>query len=40
MLDAGAEPTWSDAEDAVRLAETVEMAVLRAARSRGLREPA
>ena len=39
MLDAGAEPTWSDAEDAVRLAESVETAVSSAARSRGLREP-
>lgn len=27
MFDAGAEPTWADAEDAVRLAESVEMAV-------------
>jgi HEPN domain-containing protein len=39
MLDAGAEPTWSDAEDAARMAEWVEMAVLSAARSRGLGEP-
>lgn len=39
LFDAGAEPTWADAEDAVRLAESVETAVLSAARSRGLREP-
>jgi HEPN domain-containing protein len=39
LLDAGAEPTWSDAEDAARMAESVEMAVLSAARSRGLGEP-
>ena len=39
MLDAGAEPTWSDSEDAVRLAETVEAAVLSAARSRGVHSP-
>ena len=28
MFDAGAEPTWADAEDAVRLAKSVETAVL------------
>jgi HEPN domain-containing protein len=39
MLDAGAEPTWADAEDAVRLAGSVETAVRSGARSRGLREP-
>lgn len=39
MLDAGAEPTWPDAEEAVRLAESVEAAVLSAARSRGIRGP-
>ena len=39
MFDAGAEPTWADAEDAVRLAESVETAVLSAARSRGIRQP-
>jgi len=39
MFDAGAEPTWADAEDAVRLAASVEAAVLSAARSRGIREP-
>jgi HEPN domain-containing protein len=39
LFDAGAEPTWADAEDAVRLAEAVETAVLSAARSRGIRQP-
>lgn len=39
MFDAGAEPTWADAEEAVRLAEAVETAVLSAARSRGIRQP-
>jgi HEPN domain-containing protein len=36
MLEAGAEPTWADAEEAVRLAESVETSVLGAARSRGI----
>ena len=35
-FDAGPEPTWADAEEAVRLAESVETAVLSAARSRGI----
>ena len=39
LFDAGAEPTWADAEDAVRLAGSVETAVLSAARSRGAGEP-
>jgi HEPN domain-containing protein len=39
MLDAGAEPTWADAEDAVRVAEAVQTAVWDAARTRVLREP-
>ena len=37
MFDAGAEPTWSDAEDAVGLAESVETGILAGARSRGIR---
>ena len=36
LVDAGPEPTWADAEEAVRLAESVETAVLSAARSRGI----
>ena len=36
LFDAGPEPTWADAEEAVRLAESVETAVLNAARSRGI----
>lgn len=36
LFDAGPEPTWADAEEAVRLAESVETAVLGAARSRGI----
>jgi len=36
LFDAGPEPTWADAEEAVRLAESVETAVLSAARSRGI----
>lgn len=39
LVDAGAEPTWEDAEEAVRLAESVETVVLGAARSRGIGEP-
>lgn len=39
LFDAGPEPTWADAEDAVRLAESVEAAVLRTAVSRGIGEP-
>jgi HEPN domain-containing protein len=39
LFDAGAEPTWADAEEAVQLAQAVETAVLRAARSRGIRQP-
>ncbi len=37
MFDAGAEPTWSDAEDAVGLAESVETGILAGAMSRGIR---
>lgn len=37
VFDAGAEPTWSDAEDAVGLAESVETGILAGARSRGIR---
>jgi HEPN domain-containing protein len=39
LFDAGAEPTWADAEEAVRLAEAVETAVLSAAGSRGSISP-
>jgi HEPN domain-containing protein len=39
LFDAGAEPTWADAEEAAQLAQAVETAVLRAARSRGIRQP-
>ena len=39
LFDAGTEPTWADAEEAVRLGEAVETAVLSAARSRGIRQP-
>ena len=36
LFDAGPEPTWSDAEEAVRLAEAVEEGILGFARSRGM----
>lgn len=36
MFDAGAEPTWADAEDAVRLADSVQTGILAGARSRGI----
>lgn len=35
-FDAGPEPTWSDAEEAVRLAESVQTGILAGARSRGI----
>jgi HEPN domain-containing protein len=38
-FDAGPEPTWSDAEEAVRLAESVETGILTGARSRGIGPP-
>ena len=38
-FDAGPEPTWSDAEEAVRLAESVETGILTGARSRGIGRP-
>ena len=38
-FDAGPEPTWSDAEEAVRLAETVATSILTGARSRGIGGP-
>ena len=36
LFDAGPEPTWSDAEEAVRLAEAVEEGILGFARSPGM----
>lgn len=36
LFDAGPEPTWSDAEEAVRLAESIETDILTGARSRGI----
>jgi HEPN domain-containing protein len=36
LFDAGPEPTWADAEEAVRLAESIENAVLSAVRTRGI----
>ena len=36
LLEGGPDPTWSDAEEAVRLAEEVESGVLEGARSRGV----
>lgn len=36
LFDAGAEPTWADAEEAVRLAESIETSILTGARSRGI----
>ncbi|HLA16465.1 MAG TPA: HEPN domain-containing protein [Candidatus Limnocylindrales bacterium] len=36
MFDAGAEPTWSDAEEAVRVADTIGSAVIDTARARGI----
>jgi len=36
LLEGGPDPTWSDAEEAVRLAEEVEFGVLEGARSRGV----
>jgi HEPN domain-containing protein len=38
-FDAGPEPTWSDAEESVRLAESVETGILTGARSRGIGRP-
>lgn len=38
-FDAGPEPTWLDAEEAVRLAESVETGILAGARSRGIGRP-
>jgi HEPN domain-containing protein len=35
-FEAGPEPTWQDAEEAVRLAESVETGILTGARSRGI----
>lgn len=37
LFDAGAEPTWADAVDAVRLADSVQTGILAGARSRGIR---
>ena len=39
MFDAGAEPTWADAEDAVGLAESGQTGILAGATSRGISEP-
>jgi hypothetical protein len=39
LFDAGAEPTWADAEEAVRLAGSVESGILTGARSRGIGQP-
>ena len=36
LFDAGPDPTWSDAEEAVRLAESVETGTLTGARSHGI----
>ena len=36
LFDAGPEPTWSDAEEAVGLAESVATGILAGARSRGI----
>jgi HEPN domain-containing protein len=38
-FDAGPDPTWSDAEEAVRLAESVQTGILAGARSRGIGRP-
>lgn len=38
-FDAGPEPSWPDAEEAVRLAESIETAILTGARSRGIGRP-
>jgi hypothetical protein len=38
-FDAGPDPTWSDAEEAVRLAESVATGILAGARSRGIGRP-
>ena len=35
-FDTGPEPTWSDAEESVRLAESVQSGILTGARSRGI----
>ena len=38
-FDAGPDPTWSDAEEAVRLAESVATGILAGARCRGIGRP-
>lgn len=36
LFDSGPEPTWSDAEEALRLAESIETGIRTGARSRGI----
>ncbi len=38
-FDTGPEPTWSDAEESVRLAESVQSGILAGATSRGISQP-